>query len=218
MDKGRGSGYRNLIPRDRPVHQMSGKGMKQPQLRLAQFGLRPRKLGTVQTIRASAPGGDDLKQRLRPLGIRFVKTPPLGLKNRLPVQVGIIVPSTKNVLKAGKSVSVPIPKEEWDDRIREEKEWFSKRFGGDTSIEGMGSYWDDEQGSLVKERNVIVTGSTTVAKYNRFRRELAAHTKSKQKEWAQSTVFLRIEGQDYIYPKKDFIDDDKGQQDIIPVA
>lgn len=31
MGKGMGTGYKNLIPTDHPIHQMSGKGMKQPQ-------------------------------------------------------------------------------------------------------------------------------------------------------------------------------------------
>jgi hypothetical protein len=128
----------------------------------------------------------------------------------LPLQVALIVPSTKK--------DTNLTPSQFNDRIQKEKEWFSKRFGGDTSVRGVGSYWDGDKKALVQEDAVIVQSSTTTEKYNRFRAQIAQHIKDRRKRWQQSQILFRVEGQDFLYPKKAWADDDKGQKPIIAVG
>ncbi len=67
---------------------------------------------------------------------RGVFIEPLNLKsNRLPVQVGIAVPSTE--------LDKKITDKKFRKRINDEKKFFSKTFGGDTSIKAVGSFVKD---------------------------------------------------------------------------
>jgi hypothetical protein len=171
LGKGKGKGYKNIIPKDKKVHHDSGRGIKQPQ------------------------------------AIRFIRALPLN-SNRLPVQFSIIVPATE--------LDKNIPEKEFEKRIEDEKEYFSKLFGGDTSIKAVGSYWDGKK--LIKEKAVLVTSSMSVDIYNKERKELAKHIKEKQKDWKQDTILHKIEGQDFITPKKSYIINDKKQSDFILVS
>jgi hypothetical protein len=79
----------------------------------------------------------------------------------------------------------------------------------------VGSYWDGRK--VVKEGTVMVQSSTTVEVYNKRKKALLEHLRQRKKQWKQQSLFVRIEGQDFIYPKQKFIKDDKGQEAIIAV-
>lgn len=155
---------------------------------------------------------DSFRHGLSAKGIktgRFVKMLPFSVAtNRLPVQVSVIVPSTLNNKK--------IPVAEFNKRVRDEKTWFSKKFGGDTSIRDVGSYWDGKK--LVTEPGVVVESSMSVDSYNKFARDMAQHFEDVQKSWGQDTVLVKVEGQAIIIPKKDYIDTDTKAGDDIQVT
>lgn len=132
-------------------------------------------------------------------GIKTVQKLPL-ITNNLPLQFGIIVPSTDR--------DKPISRSRFNKRINDEKEWFSKQFGGDTSVESVGSYWDDEKKKLIKEPGAIVWSSMSKKKYNEKVKMLSDRIKENKEKWQQQSVLFKIEGYDFIYPKQDFIDHD----------
>lgn len=158
----------------------------------------------------------------QPQTIRFIRPLPIQSRNRLPLQVSVIVPSTRNIRRkvAGEWKSIPIylTDDEYAKRIDNEEKYFSKKFKGDTSVVGTGNYWDGERKELVPERNVKVQSSTTEEIYNKKRSELARHIKARQKQWKQSQVMYSVEGQDFMYPKKGWADDDKKQKPSIALV
>ena len=69
---------------------------------------------------------------------------------------------------------------------------------------------------LIKEKGVLVQSSMTKKDYEKNLKELEKHFLQKRKEWKQDTVLIRVEGQDFIVPKKDYINsDDKQSEQII---
>ena len=133
--------------------------------------------------------------------LRFINAPQFSA-NILPVQVSVIVPSTKRKISR-------ISDEEFNKRVDSEKRWFDnpRRFGGDTSVQTVGSYRMGKK--LVKEDGVKITASTTVDKYNKQLPAIEKHVMKRRKEWGQDTMFLEIEGHSFIVPKKGYIDSEK---------
>ncbi len=130
--------------------------------------------------------------------------------NRLPVQVGIIVPSTIRDKK--------ISTEAFAKRVDSEKTFFSRTFGGDTAIRGEGNFELKEKGKkpiLIKERNVIVESSTTPKVFNSKRKILIRHIRARQKQWKQNSVLFKVEGEDFIFPRQSFIPHDKSKRKIL---
>lgn len=120
--------------------------------------------------------------------------PPLPLPegaNDLPVQVSIIVPSTKEESK-------PLTETEFEQRINDEKKWWDTRFGGDTTIQDVGSYV--YKGKVINEKGAIVQASMSMDKYRKYRGSIAQHASKKQKDWSQHTILINVEGRTFITP------------------
>lgn len=131
--------------------------------------------------------------------------------NTLPVQVSVIVPSTRKKVAR-------ISDDEFNKRVDSEKRWFDnpKRFGGDTSVQTVGSYRMGKK--LIKEDGVKITASTTIDKYNKNLPSLEKHVMKRRKEWGQDTMFLEVEGHSFIAPKKGYIDSEKNKPKKILVT
>lgn len=142
---------------------------------------------------------------------RTILAPPLQSANVLPVQVSIIVPSTNKEQEY-------IGDEAFAKRVKEEKEWFDKKFEGDTKIDSVGSWWSTDRNESVTEKGAVVQSSMSVAKYNRFREEIAGHAEEKRKAWEQQSVYVQVEGNAFITPKSEGSDDDTGQSEQIIVS
>jgi hypothetical protein len=151
-----------------------------------------------------------LESRLN--SFRTIPAPHLK-RNRLPVQISVLVPSTKQKSK-------PLTQKEFDRRVIAEKKYFSKTFGGDSSTSGEGSYFIDDKGKkrFIREPNVAVEASTTAANYRRKLRQLEKHFSNRRKEWGQDSLLIKVEGQAFIAPKKSYIPDDKTQKNSILVS
>lgn len=131
---------------------------------------------------------------------------PLNLNsNRLPLQFGLIVPSTKDNDKK-------ISSKEFEKRVDNTKSFFSKTFGGETSVKSEGGFVLNDK--LIKEKTVIVESSTTTKSFNNNRKKLEDYVKNKQKSWKQNSLLFKIEGEDFIYPKQSFIDHDPKRKNI----
>lgn len=130
---------------------------------------------------------------------RSIQSPPFRSANRLPVRVGLIVPSTQLDRK--------IKPHSFTKRVNSEKRWFDDKFGGDTSVEEIGSYSADINGKkkLIKERVVMVVSRTTPEQYAASRRTFARHVEARQRQWKQQTMYAEVDGRAYIVPKQSFI-------------
>ena len=126
---------------------------------------------------------------------------PKGLRaNDLPIQIKMIIPSTKRQ-------DEPISEEEFNKRQDEIKEYFDKKFGADTTITDTGGYFDGDK--WITEKGNIVESSTTIDKYKKNINDVVKFIRQKRKEYRQDSMFLGIEGRSYIIPNKNYIDDDK---------
>lgn len=131
--------------------------------------------------------------------------------NRLPVQVSIIVPSTT---LNNRKIKTPAFRR----RVESEKRFFTKHFGGDTAIKSEGNFELKEEGKkpiFVKEKNLIVESSTTPKVFNSKRKILIQHLKDRQKEWKQNSIFYKIEGESFIFPRQKSIPHDKTKRKIL---
>jgi hypothetical protein len=133
--------------------------------------------------------------------LRTVRAPPFHSANHLPIQVSVIVPSTKDKSK-------PLSDTEFAQRVDSEKKWFDRRFGGDTAVKDVGSYLMNGK-TLISEGGMIVEASTTSEKYNNVKKSFAKHVEARRKQWGQDTMASRVEGQLFIVPKKSYIDSEK---------
>tara|TARA_R100001530_G_scaffold101568_1_gene70633 strand:+ start:595 stop:1059 length:465 start_codon:yes stop_codon:yes gene_type:complete len=129
--------------------------------------------------------------------------------NRLPVQIRILVPETV--------LNTKISAKKFKNRIASEKKFMSKTFGGDTTIKAVGSYImkRKKKDILIEEKTAIVESSTTKKQFNANRKKFINHIKQKQKQWKQDSVMYKIEGENFIYPKKDYISHDKSKRKIL---
>lgn len=141
--------------------------------------------------------------------LQYIPSPPLEEANNLPVQVSIIVPSTKNIIdkKSGKEKSKKISEKEFDERVKETKKEFDNLFGADTAISDVGSYFNGKK--HIDEKGVIVESSTSIPKYKENIKKVVELAEEKQKKYLQDTMAVKVEGRLFIVPKKSYIDDDK---------
>jgi len=135
---------------------------------------------------------------------RVIETPPVGEPvNNLPVQVSIVVPSTVE--------QEQIDRETFEKRVEETKRWFDSKFGGDTTTRGVGGYLADD--NLIEEPVAVVESSMAIDTYKQHADDIAKFIKSRRQAWQQDTIAYQIEGRLFIYPKKDYIDDDADMTD-----
>lgn len=139
--------------------------------------------------------------------LRAVNAPNLR-RNRLPVQVSVVVPST--------DLDKLIPEKKFILRVKKEQKWFNDRFGGSTSINEVGTYNIGKK--VIKEPGVIVESSMSVSAYEKNKKILEKHLISRRKQWKQDSLLVKVEGQAFIVPKRPFIDDDKKQTNKILVT
>lgn len=133
---------------------------------------------------------------------------PLNLKqNRLPLQFSIVVPATEKEKE--------ISPQRFALRTIKEKKYLDNLFGGDTSVIGKGSSpITNSKGIAVKESVAIVESSTTPKVFENRRKKIMQHIQDRQKRWKQDTIFYKIEGESFIYPKKKFIANDISKKEI----
>jgi len=140
----------------------------------------------------------------KPETLHYIPAPALQSANNLPVQVSLIIPSTKNV--EGKTIKLNT--KEFNKRIDETKKFFDENFGGDTAIKEVGSYWDGSKNELVKEKGAIVESSMSIPTYYEKVGKITEYAEKKQKDYLQDTMLVTVEGRKFITPKKDYIDHD----------
>ena len=115
------------------------------------------------------------------------KSPIISAK--LDVEQVIYVPST-NVLQE------TISEEELRYRVNEVREVLSELFGGYTSVEGVGGYYDDEYG-LIEEPVIRVISYATEDSFNKNADNLIDFLEEKRKEWGQLSMGYEVEGDMY---------------------
>jgi hypothetical protein len=134
-----------------------------------------------------------------------------GIKNKLnkkdkgvfslPIEVVVLVPSTKNA-------NEKIGKAEFANRIEEVQTYLSTLFGGHTSQDADGGYTSDEKG-LINEDIYAVTSFAQPNNFNNKFEILVNKIKDWCKMWGQESIGLILEG-DMFYIDKDIIYADGG--------
>jgi hypothetical protein len=168
LGKGRGKGFKNLLPTDKKVHGDSARGIRQPQ-----------KIST--RIKRK------IDQLSRPDKLPFSKS---GIKTfHLPLETEIYVPSTTEKSKI-------ISDEEFANRIRETQKYFSKLFGGFSKVNIEGGFVTSE-GKVVKERIAKVTVYSTTDSMKANENKVKEWLVKKQKDWKQESIGYGVEGDLY---------------------
>jgi hypothetical protein len=109
-----------------------------------------------------------------------------------PVEQAVYVPSTKNI-------KYPISRKQYNKRVDEVRDYLSDRFGGYTSIRGIGGYKMGKR--LVKENVVKVVSFSTRKDFREHKPELIKKLKSWGKKWGQNSMGYEYEGDLYYFPK-----------------
>lgn len=119
--------------------------------------------------------------------------------NRLPIQLALVVPSTRG--------DSQLTKGHFENRIDFTRKWFSSTFGADTTVRASGGYIG-EGGHLVDEEVALVESSTTIRSYMENVGDFRDFIIERYRNWGQDTIGYKIEGQFYTYPEKPYIDDE----------
>jgi hypothetical protein len=103
------------------------------------------------------------------------------------IRVAVYVPDTKNV-------STRIKHEEHVARAREIEKFMRKKFGGTTTIKGMGTWkFKDCPKGVCIDNHLIVESFTNQKKWNKYDEQLIKYIKKKKGEWSQSSVSVEWE-------------------------
>jgi hypothetical protein len=113
----------------------------------------------------------------------------------LPIEQAIIVPSTRS---ADKHIS----QMEMNKRVDDVRKFLSQKFGGYTSIKGMGGWYSDNKKKLIKEDIVKVTGFSSSKDYNKNKNMLAKQIMNWGKQWGQESMGYEKEGDLFLYDTK----------------
>ena len=119
----------------------------------------------------------------------------------LPIEVTILVPSTKNA-------DEKIGKAEFANRVEEVQNYLSTLFGGFTSQDSEGGYTSEDKG-LINEDIYAVTSFAQSSDFNNKFETLVNKIKDWCKMWGQESIGLILEG-DMFYIDKDVIFADGG--------
>lgn len=118
---------------------------------------------------------------------------PKSKVDSMPIDVSIIVPSTRKDKK--------VSKKEFSNRIDETGKFMIKIFGGDTTSLAHGGY-KSSSGKEIKEDVASVNASMTYEQFNKNKDKLAQFIKDKQKDWNQETIAFKVENDLKLYPKR----------------
>jgi hypothetical protein len=114
----------------------------------------------------------------------------------LPIEVSILVPSTKNA-------SDKIGKAEFANRIEQTQNYLSTLFGGFTSQDAEGGYTSEDKG-LINEDVYEVTSFASARDFKNKFETLVNQVKQWCKSWGQESIGLILEG-DMFYIDKDIV-------------
>jgi|TARA_R100001530_G_scaffold109442_1_gene76837 hypothetical protein len=112
----------------------------------------------------------------------------------LDVEQAILVPSTA---KADKK----IPDAKFKSRVAEVRKYLSQKFGGYTSIKGVGGYYSEPKRKVIQEKVTKVTGFATTQDFKKNKPALIKQLGAWGKEWGQESIGYEHEGDLYYFPQ-----------------
>ena len=110
----------------------------------------------------------------------------------LPIEQAIIVPSTKG---ADKSIS----QIEMNRRVDAVRKFLAQKFGGYTSVKGMGGWYSGNKKKLIKEDIVKVTGFSSSKDFKKNKTLLARQILKWGHQWGQESIGYEKEGDLFLY-------------------
>jgi len=108
----------------------------------------------------------------------------------LEVEQAVLVPSTK----AGQKKVKPATMQR---RVAEVRKYLSRKFGGYTSVRGVGGYYSDKKKKLIKEQVVKVTSFSTRKSFNKNKDAVLRKLSQLSKKWGQESMGYEHEGDLY---------------------
>lgn len=115
---------------------------------------------------------------------------------RLEAEMAVIVPTTAGIHRQ-QSISSDIVKR----RVDEVRKYFSKKFGGYTSVHATGGYVKKD-GQLVKERVYKVTAFADKSTFLKRKNMVLRQVGSWARRWGQETVGFEFEGDLLLIPRR----------------
>jgi len=112
----------------------------------------------------------------------------------LPVEFGVLVPSTT---KANKRISA----KQFKKRTDMVRTYLSSKFGGYTSVVGVGGYMSDTKG-LIKEDVSMVVSYSQESDFKKYKSEVIKKVKSWGKSWKQEAMGVIVENDLYYVNSK----------------
>lgn len=208
--KGKGQGYKNLMPMDSYVHSMSALGVKVLPLQRVPYGKKstPKSkreykiqhygspVGTIKEWKEFAKKNNldrihvnenDGSHYYVDLDAKRVRE--LGKTTRLEVEQAITVPSTE--------FDKPISPAKFQKRVDEVQTYLAKTFGGETTVTGQGGYVA-ESGKLIPEKVKVVTSFADDKDFEQNVAKVYQKIKDWKKQWKQETVAYMVENDLYL--------------------
>jgi hypothetical protein len=108
----------------------------------------------------------------------------------LKVEQAVLVPSTKSGDK-------PVSKAVMQKRVANVRKYLSKKFGGYTSVKGVGGYYSDDKKKIIKEKVVKVTSFATPQSFKKNKDALLVKLSQLSKKWGQESMGYEHEGDLY---------------------
>lgn len=118
---------------------------------------------------------------------RNIDFPPRS-KQANSIRIAIHVPSTIG--------DIPIPEEQFKDRIEETMRFLSK-FGGYTKYKATGGWVNKDR--LIKEKVAVVESYARVSDYKKLDLELKEFIFKKKKDWKQMSMAMQYQGKLYFF-------------------
>lgn len=108
------------------------------------------------------------------------------LEGGLPIQFAVVIPSTKQA-------DEKIAPSAFAKRVKDTKEFFTKKFGGTTTERAIGTY-TDKNGRVIGEDVSVVEVFTNEETWDREDEAVKKWLQSKKKAWGQESLGFEYEG------------------------
>lgn len=168
---GMGRGFKNLIPVDSFTHSLSARGIKSYNKQVIMLQKRVSVLDDKKYLKLTKRQKNEFTD--------------------LPIEQRIIVPSTKNKRER-------LTRKEFSERVETVKKWFTNRFGGHTTVQGIGGF--DNEGNVIEEDVAVVTSFSTVKDFEKHGYKVPRKLQKWAKDWGQFSVSYEFEGDLYLVP------------------
>jgi hypothetical protein len=117
-----------------------------------------------------------------------------------PTRIVVYVPNTK--------FEKPIPKKDFDKRVKSTVDFLSKTFGGTTRVSGTGTYYHKASGKVIPDKVVKVETFSPSKDYKAKDKLVEEFLNKKVKDWKQYSVSMEYESPTHRSSRMYFVESD----------